>query len=67
MTFDEDGTREQAQVLMLQYRQDTVNSPIKRVIFGDADSNNSFEYMRNESDSTVFPGMYVGACSLLRY
>lgn len=56
MTFDEDGTREQAQVLMLQYRQDSVNSPIKRVIFGDADSNNSFEYIRNESDSTVFPG-----------
>lgn len=56
MTFDRNGTREQAQVLMLQYRPDSLTSSIRRVIFGDADSNNSFEYMQNESNSTVFPG-----------
>ena len=56
MTFDKDGTREQAQVTMVQYRQDSADAIIRRVMFGRTDSNISFEYIENETTRTVFPG-----------
>ena len=56
MTFDANGTREQAQITMLQYRQESVDSPIRRVTFGRTDENISFKHLLNESIDTVFPG-----------
>lgn len=56
MTFDMNGTREQAQITMLQYRQELVDSPIRRVTFGRTDENISFNPLVNETVDTVFPG-----------
>ena len=58
MTFDSNGSRRQAQVTMLQYRaQDPANSAfIQLMKFGQTNENDTFVYVKNETDITVFPG-----------
>lgn len=57
MSFDSSGTREQAQVTMLQYRSQSSSntSAITRVRFARTNSV-TFEYAENETTDTVFPG-----------
>ena len=57
VSFDSDGTREQADVTLLQYRDstDSSNSNIERVRIGQVNGG-AYVYYANESNDTVFPG-----------
>ena len=60
MQFDENGTRVQNDVFLQQYRSkcDT-NDVLLRVVFGIVHShnNNNFNYINNESNSSVWLGI----------
>ena len=60
MKFDENGTRVQDEVFIQQYRW--INNTLSRVTFcivnTQPNQNNTFSYLGNESDASVWPGSY---------
>ena len=58
--FDENGTRQQNRITMLQYRATDNSEGISRVAFSSIDrlNNFSFEYRNDEGNDTIFPGKH---------
>ena len=76
MQFDENGTRVQNDVYIQQYRREkNTSNIISRVVFGiiHSHNNDSFDYVSNESNSSVWPGMHYAfnvcylICTIIRW
>ena len=63
VSFDSNGTREQGDVTLLQYRDSTgsSDSTIERVRIGQV-NRGVYVYYENESNDTVFPGELTYMC-----
>ena len=67
VSFDSNGTREQGEVIVLQYRDSTSSSASTGIeLVRISQINDSvYTYDENQSNDTVFPGKYYALDSVL--